>query len=510
MSNKIYGIPAATPLNPEKVYDEAVIAGAVEKYLEENPPVCDIPTVLPNPHALTINGVEYDGSEAVEVNIKAEGGGIVTETDPTVPAWAKASTKPSYTASEVGAVPVTTTVNGKALSSDISLSASDVGAAPSSHMDDKENPHGVTAAQVGARPSTWTPSASEVGATPASHESNKNNPHGVTAAQVGARPDSWMPTATEVGARPNTWMPTANDVGAAPASHVTNKSNPHGVTAAQVGARPNTWNPAFLTDKGNSGYRGGLQYSGSSTGVPKYVAVWDVDDTAGANEPNRVVRAAQADIVRDLIGAAPSGYGYGGTAISLGTITDESALNTALATVYNAMGNNETKMVTFTHYPSNSDWRWFGILSRSSANNGSLIAHSPYCGGAKIIKQKYSGTWQDCEWENPPLAPNTPYRTMMRWNSKPVYVKRIVKTFSNTTIGAASGYSDYEITHGVTGLTTLVRLEGTMDDKIILPYVAGAGGHTFLLQDTGTGIRLRIYCDTWTSPTVSVTMYYTK
>lgn len=51
-----------------------------------------------------------------------------TETDPTVPSWAKASSKPSYTASEVGAVPTTRTVNGKALSSDITLNASDVGA----------------------------------------------------------------------------------------------------------------------------------------------------------------------------------------------------------------------------------------------------------------------------------------------------------------------------------------------------------------------------------------------
>ena len=33
-----------------------------------------------------------------------------TETDPTVPSWAKASTKPSYTASEVGALPSTTFV----------------------------------------------------------------------------------------------------------------------------------------------------------------------------------------------------------------------------------------------------------------------------------------------------------------------------------------------------------------------------------------------------------------
>lgn len=54
-----------------------------------------------------------------------------TETDPTVPSWAKASSKPSYTASEVGAVPTTRKINGKALSADITLSASDVNALPS-------------------------------------------------------------------------------------------------------------------------------------------------------------------------------------------------------------------------------------------------------------------------------------------------------------------------------------------------------------------------------------------
>lgn len=53
-----------------------------------------------------------------------------TETDPTVPAWAKTASKPSYTASEVGAVPTTRTVNGKALSGNITLSASDVKALP--------------------------------------------------------------------------------------------------------------------------------------------------------------------------------------------------------------------------------------------------------------------------------------------------------------------------------------------------------------------------------------------
>ena len=43
-------------------------------------------------------------------------------------AWAKASTKPSYTASEVGAVPTTRTINSKALSSDITLTHADIAA----------------------------------------------------------------------------------------------------------------------------------------------------------------------------------------------------------------------------------------------------------------------------------------------------------------------------------------------------------------------------------------------
>lgn len=47
-----------------------------------------------------------------------------------VSAWAKASAKPSYTAAEVGAVPTTRKVNNKALSADISLTASDISALP--------------------------------------------------------------------------------------------------------------------------------------------------------------------------------------------------------------------------------------------------------------------------------------------------------------------------------------------------------------------------------------------
>ena len=44
------------------------------------------------------------------------------------------------------------------------------------------------------------------------HLENKNNPHGVTAEQVGAAKADHTHTAVQVGARPNTWTPKLQDV----------------------------------------------------------------------------------------------------------------------------------------------------------------------------------------------------------------------------------------------------------------------------------------------------------
>ena len=101
---------------------------------------------------ITMNGKSKGTSGVVDL------GTVVTEeTDPTVPSWAKASTKPTYTASEVGAVPTTRTVNGKELSSDISLTSTDVGAVPRSRTVNGKALTGnitLTAEDVGALPSS--------------------------------------------------------------------------------------------------------------------------------------------------------------------------------------------------------------------------------------------------------------------------------------------------------------------------------------------------------------------
>ena len=64
-----------------------------------------------------------------------------------------------------------------------------------------------TAEMVGARPSTWTPSAEDIGAVPTSRTVNGkalSENISLTADDVGARSNTWMPTASDVGAVPTT------------------------------------------------------------------------------------------------------------------------------------------------------------------------------------------------------------------------------------------------------------------------------------------------------------------
>ena len=137
-------------------------------------------------------------------------GFISTEVDPTVPAWAKASAKPSYTAEEVGALPNTTAIPSKVsdLNNDLGFITTEV------------DPTVPTWAKAAVKP-TYT--ASEVGALP----SNTFIPS--TAADVGALPsDTFIPsTAADVGALPSdTFIPsTASDVGALPSDTLYAASN---------------------------------------------------------------------------------------------------------------------------------------------------------------------------------------------------------------------------------------------------------------------------------------------
>lgn len=128
-----YGLPSI----PSKVSDLTNDAGYITGYTETDPTVPDwakadskptytasevgalpddtvIPTVPSAVSAFT-NDVGYITSSAVPTKVSQlqNDSGFIssyTETDPTVPAWAKEETKPSYTAAEVGALPDSTVI----------------------------------------------------------------------------------------------------------------------------------------------------------------------------------------------------------------------------------------------------------------------------------------------------------------------------------------------------------------------------------------------------------------
>ena len=117
------------------------------------------------------------------------------------------------------------------------------------HLVDKNNPHQVTAEQVGADASG---SAAAVQTKLDTHTANKNNPHQVTAEQIGADASgSAAAVQTKLDAhtanKNNPHQVTAEQIGADASgsaaavqtkldAHTANKNNPHQVTAEQIGA----------------------------------------------------------------------------------------------------------------------------------------------------------------------------------------------------------------------------------------------------------------------------------
>lgn len=173
-------------------------------------------------------------------------------------------------------VPTSRTVNGHALSADVTLDAEDVGARPDTWTPSADdvgaipNPSGGTAGQVLTKTETgeeWAdaPDGLPTGGTPGQLLTKTETgeewadapdplPEGGTTGQLltkTADGTAWRNkpayTADEVGARPNTWTPSAADVGAVPTTRTVNGQTLSAditLDAEDVGARPATWTPS--------------------------------------------------------------------------------------------------------------------------------------------------------------------------------------------------------------------------------------------------------------------------
>lgn len=188
------------------------------------------------------------------------------------------------------------------------------------------------------------------------------------------------------------------------------------------------------------------QFNGANTNVDLSVFATK-DDLNAIDFPVDSIngKTGIVELTAEDVGAAPTGYGYGGQAVALSSalLRSDTDLETVLDTVYSSMTNRETKLIRFAGYPDNSDYSWFGILSKSSANYGSMFAHSSYNYGEIISKAKMGGTWKPLEWVNPPMVVGVEYRTTERWNGKAVYT--ILLDFGKATNAKIIDYTDLQI-----------------------------------------------------------------
>ena len=127
-----------------------------------------------------------------------------TETDPTVPTWAKASSKPTYTKSEVGLGNVD---NVKQYSVD------NPPPYPVTSVNNKTGIVTLTAADVGARPSNWVPTASEIGIDVSGVANNVISSHNSnTSAHSDIRSQiDQIASATGMDLIPSYWQNTLNN-----------------------------------------------------------------------------------------------------------------------------------------------------------------------------------------------------------------------------------------------------------------------------------------------------------
>lgn len=153
-------------------------------------------------------------------------------------------------------------------------------------------------------------------------------------------------------------------------------------------------------------------------------------DVKGYKLPNHDETYMYADAYarEELAKKAPSGYGYGEPAIAAGNCATEADLEASLNSIASTMKNMESKRIHF-NVDTIGSYSLYGTLTKHSDSFLTMEA-TVFATGWKIVKIKYSGTWQPWEWENPPLLSNVTYRTTKRYDDKPVYVRRRVFTIS--------------------------------------------------------------------------------
>lgn len=191
------------------------------------------------------------------------------------------------------------------------------------------------------------------------------------------------------------------------------------------------------------------------------------------------------------VGAAPAGFGLGGACVNIRDWNN--AVNNGFY-----VGNVNT---------TDGSW-WQGFVVKNSdsyisqrayraSNNGVLEAH----------REKTEAGWQSWEWVNPPMYPNTEYRTTERYNGKPIYTAVVSLELGSSATSTATLPSIPVDVVSISG--TAISSEYTGIEMFPIFTLAGAvGAKVFINQNTGV-VSAKTYAD-YSGYTATIIVKYTK
>lgn len=252
--------------------------------------------------------------------------------------------------------------------------------------------------------------------TPRSHSEDTNNPHGSTAAQVGARPNDWMPTASEVGAAPS------------------------GYGLGTAGQLTNDWNTAMLsgfyygkTNSPDGGWWAGVVYAEGS-GYAFQHLYKNASTAQKVRECNNGTWGAWVDVSPSAF--APSGYGLGKTSNEnmITSISDLDALKVNCNFLYASDANPIMVGSVGIAYA-------YGRVDAYDGNRAkmTIVPVFPEYKSTIVRYAGEGGTWGEWEWVNPHMQQQQEYRTAERVWERPLYKKLFYfGSLPNTSTASAS------------------------------------------------------------------------
>ncbi len=196
-----------------------------------------------------------------------------------------------------------------------------------------------------------------------------------------------------------------------------------------------------------------------------------------------------------LSNKAPAGYGFGDAIQEIATTSAEESYETYCAkvdAVLDGMPDKTAKLVLA--YPPavyGKAGTTISLLYKGDANYAVLSnigsADVGLCGW-RMFKLRYPSSsspavWMPFEWENPPMKIGVEYRTVERYDGKPVYVKAV-------NFGIVSNNDTKFVEHGISNFESCIECAGFGDEKNL---IGNEGVDVLYANTTGVSIETNGY-----------------